>query len=223
MKDGPTVYAFAHTLSTVLLYLRESLVRISASDQPDLLNALWNKYGPYEDILLALSELYGRVSPHSLQFELTLFTMGLGSRGRTQRLPTIRGAPSQNNLNNLRISCFPYRTTICSFNLCHLCLHPGRNVTRISLRSWCLHRLRWAAPETASSKRGGRRRLRLLWAGRRGRGGGRHLRCPHSDTDQLPRFLPKGVVGRLAECAEVVDIAAEGAARSSAAWARVKA
>ncbi|RXW25020.1 hypothetical protein EST38_g783 [Candolleomyces aberdarensis] len=60
VKDGPTVYAFAHTLSTVLLYLRESLVRISASDQPDLLNALWNKYGPYEDIIRALSELYGR-------------------------------------------------------------------------------------------------------------------------------------------------------------------
>ncbi|KAJ3501424.1 hypothetical protein NMY22_g18931 [Coprinellus aureogranulatus] len=60
VKDGPTVHALAHSLSTVLVYLRETLFKISFTDDTDFLTAVWTKYGPYEDILNALSNLYGR-------------------------------------------------------------------------------------------------------------------------------------------------------------------
>lgn len=61
VKDGPTVHALAHSLSTVLIYLRETLFKISFTDNTGFLVAVWTKYGPYEDILNALSDLYGRV------------------------------------------------------------------------------------------------------------------------------------------------------------------
>lgn len=61
VKDGPTVHALAHSLSTVLVYLRETLFKISFADNVGFLTAVWTKYGPYEDILNALSDLYGRV------------------------------------------------------------------------------------------------------------------------------------------------------------------
>ena len=61
-KDSPTVHAFAHALSTVLVYIRESLADIASTDDPDLLTAIWSKYARFEDILAALTELYGRVS-----------------------------------------------------------------------------------------------------------------------------------------------------------------
>ncbi|KAF6763187.1 Spc98 family-domain-containing protein [Ephemerocybe angulata] len=60
VKDGPTVHALAHALSTVLIYLRESLVKTSASDDTGLFASVWSKYAPYEDILHAISDLYGR-------------------------------------------------------------------------------------------------------------------------------------------------------------------
>lgn len=60
-KDGPTVHAMAHALATVLTYLRETLVEAAGLDDSGLLGAVHSKYEPYEAIVLALSDLYGRV------------------------------------------------------------------------------------------------------------------------------------------------------------------
>ncbi|KAJ7497604.1 gamma-tubulin complex, DGRIP91/SPC98 component protein [Mycena latifolia] len=61
-KDGPTIHAFTHALSTVISFLRESLARCSPleSDTSITLSAVWCQYEPYEEVLVALSTLCGR-------------------------------------------------------------------------------------------------------------------------------------------------------------------
>lgn len=67
-REGPTIHAFTHSLSTVLVFLREVLSRSPPTD--DALNShnlstIWMHYEEYELILIALSSLYGRVSNQS--------------------------------------------------------------------------------------------------------------------------------------------------------------
>ncbi|KAK2464330.1 hypothetical protein APHAL10511_003787 [Amanita phalloides] len=61
-NDGATIHAFAHSISTILTYLREGISRCSAmvSLQGQQLSAIHMQYAIYEDILIALSSLYGR-------------------------------------------------------------------------------------------------------------------------------------------------------------------
>ncbi|KAJ7066627.1 gamma-tubulin complex, DGRIP91/SPC98 component protein [Mycena amicta] len=61
-KEGPTVHAFAHALSTILAYLRDKLADCShqGSDTSPILVAIWSEYKWYEDILAALGTLCGR-------------------------------------------------------------------------------------------------------------------------------------------------------------------
>ncbi|KAJ7282938.1 gamma-tubulin complex, DGRIP91/SPC98 component protein [Mycena rebaudengoi] len=64
-KDGPTIHAFTHALSTVLTFLRESLTQCppledEAPTENYTLTAVWSQYAQYEDVLVALSALCGR-------------------------------------------------------------------------------------------------------------------------------------------------------------------
>ena len=61
--DGPTIHAFAHSISTVLTYLREEISQRSTmvALQGQQLSAIYMQYAIYEDILTALSSFYGRV------------------------------------------------------------------------------------------------------------------------------------------------------------------
>ncbi|KAF9467451.1 gamma-tubulin complex, DGRIP91/SPC98 component protein [Collybia nuda] len=64
-REGPTVHAYAHTLSTTISYLRDGLARCPPlDDQPTAgqltLSAIWIQYGIYEELLIALSTLYHR-------------------------------------------------------------------------------------------------------------------------------------------------------------------
>ena len=65
-KEGPTIHAFAHSLATTLTYLREEFAKLppiqEAGVEKTALCALWMQYNIYEEILVALSDLYGRVS-----------------------------------------------------------------------------------------------------------------------------------------------------------------
>ncbi|TFK44260.1 gamma-tubulin complex, DGRIP91/SPC98 component protein [Crucibulum laeve] len=63
--EGPTVHAFAHSLSTLLTYLRDTLTRCPPSNESlafekPALSAIWMHYEIYEEILVALSSLYER-------------------------------------------------------------------------------------------------------------------------------------------------------------------
>ncbi|EFI28230.1 hypothetical protein CC1G_14255 [Coprinopsis cinerea okayama7 len=60
VKAGPTVHAFAHSLSSTLMYLRTVLVRLASDEIVVPPAASWMKYAVYEEILDALAELYGR-------------------------------------------------------------------------------------------------------------------------------------------------------------------
>ncbi|KAF9010717.1 gamma-tubulin complex, DGRIP91/SPC98 component protein [Cyathus striatus] len=64
VREGPTIHAFAHTLSTILIYLRDALTHLPPingnSSEAIPLTAVWMEYGIYEETLVALSELYGR-------------------------------------------------------------------------------------------------------------------------------------------------------------------
>ncbi|KAF7308550.1 Spindle pole body component [Mycena chlorophos] len=61
-KEGPTIHAFTHALSTILVYLRERLTECAPREgQTNLpLVAIWSAYEPYEDVLSALASLCGR-------------------------------------------------------------------------------------------------------------------------------------------------------------------
>ncbi|KAJ7045832.1 gamma-tubulin complex, DGRIP91/SPC98 component protein [Mycena alexandri] len=63
-KEGPTIHAFTHALSTILSFLRESLARCPPhEDQVSVtLSAVWSEYEPYEETLVALAALCGRGS-----------------------------------------------------------------------------------------------------------------------------------------------------------------
>ncbi|KAJ7091104.1 Spc98 family-domain-containing protein [Mycena epipterygia] len=58
-KEGPTIHAFTHALSTVLSFLRDSLARCP-DDTSTTLSAVWYQYERYEEILVALSAICGR-------------------------------------------------------------------------------------------------------------------------------------------------------------------
>ncbi|KAF5328834.1 hypothetical protein D9619_011684 [Psilocybe cf. subviscida] len=76
-KEGPTIHALAHSLSTSLDYLRELIARCPPSrsqlstQQNNLpLLEIWNEYVIYEQILDALASLFGRsndLSPSSYE------------------------------------------------------------------------------------------------------------------------------------------------------------
>ncbi|KAJ6587217.1 gamma-tubulin complex, DGRIP91/SPC98 component protein [Mycena vulgaris] len=61
-KEGPTIHAFTHALSTVLTFLRESLARLPPleDDVSITLASVWCQYERYEENLVALSTLCGR-------------------------------------------------------------------------------------------------------------------------------------------------------------------
>ncbi|KAJ7268667.1 Spc98 family-domain-containing protein [Mycena haematopus] len=61
-KEGPTIYAFAHSLSTILSFLRESLARCPPrEDQVSVaLCAVWGECERFKDILVSLAALCGR-------------------------------------------------------------------------------------------------------------------------------------------------------------------
>ncbi|KAJ7187937.1 gamma-tubulin complex, DGRIP91/SPC98 component protein [Mycena filopes] len=64
-KEGPTIHAFTHALSTILSFLRESLARCPPhEDQVSVtLSAVWSEYEQYEEVLMSLAALCGRVCP----------------------------------------------------------------------------------------------------------------------------------------------------------------
>ncbi|RDB16899.1 Gamma-tubulin complex component 3 [Hypsizygus marmoreus] len=71
-QEGPTVHAYAHSLSTVITYLRQTLARgPPINDPPGIqshtLSAIWTHYGIYEEILVALADMYGRDEAKSPQ------------------------------------------------------------------------------------------------------------------------------------------------------------
>ncbi|KAK7005800.1 spindle pole body component [Favolaschia claudopus] len=61
-KEGPTIHAFTHAVSTILSYLREALAQCPPQDEHSsiILAAAWVQYAPYKDILVALAALCGR-------------------------------------------------------------------------------------------------------------------------------------------------------------------
>ncbi|KAF7376426.1 Spindle pole body component [Mycena sanguinolenta] len=61
-KEGPTIHAFTHALSTILSFLRESLARCPPrEDQASVtLCTVWSECERYKDILVALAALCGR-------------------------------------------------------------------------------------------------------------------------------------------------------------------
>lgn len=91
-KEGPTIHAFAHSLATTLTYLREEFAKLppiqEAGVEKTALCALWMQYNFYEEILVALSDLYGRVN---IYFIFSTYVLNhLSERGTlTPRLPEI--------------------------------------------------------------------------------------------------------------------------------------
>ncbi|KAJ6625865.1 Spc98 family-domain-containing protein [Mycena sp. CBHHK59/15] len=64
-REGPTIHAFTHSLSTALTFLRESLARCPPlEDQTSADNctlaAVWTQYAQYEEVLVALAAFSGR-------------------------------------------------------------------------------------------------------------------------------------------------------------------
>ncbi|KAF8210658.1 Spc98 family-domain-containing protein, partial [Mycena galopus ATCC 62051] len=62
VKEGPTIHAFTHALSTILSFLRESLAECPPrEDQVSItLSAVWTECERYKDILVSLAALCGR-------------------------------------------------------------------------------------------------------------------------------------------------------------------
>ncbi|KAF8658255.1 hypothetical protein AX16_002031 [Volvariella volvacea WC 439] len=65
VHEGPTVYSFAHTLSSILAHLRNKMSGIPPiifdnAIEPFNWMAVWQEYGIYEETLVAISALYGR-------------------------------------------------------------------------------------------------------------------------------------------------------------------
>lgn len=67
-KEGPTVHALAHALSTTISFLREALAKCPPNqdqykgtrDNLPLL-AIWTHYAIYEELLITLTDVFGRV------------------------------------------------------------------------------------------------------------------------------------------------------------------
>ncbi|KAF4620414.1 hypothetical protein D9613_000179 [Agrocybe pediades] len=70
-REGPTVHALAHSISTSLDYIRDCItkcpptvddINANAGDFP--LQEIWSRYAVYEELLGALTDLYGRSWEH---------------------------------------------------------------------------------------------------------------------------------------------------------------
>jgi hypothetical protein len=67
-REGPTVHALAHALSTTISFLREALANCPPKqdqyqgicDNLPLL-AIWTHYAIYEELLVTLTDMFGRV------------------------------------------------------------------------------------------------------------------------------------------------------------------
>ncbi|KAG6832846.1 hypothetical protein H0H87_000200 [Tephrocybe sp. NHM501043] len=59
-QEGPTVHAYAHVLTTILMFLRQALARCALVTAQNTLSATWVQYEIYEETFVALAELYGR-------------------------------------------------------------------------------------------------------------------------------------------------------------------
>ncbi|EGO25726.1 hypothetical protein SERLADRAFT_448663 [Serpula lacrymans var. lacrymans S7.9] len=64
-RDGPTVHAFAHALSSTLAYVRNTLSSLSPNitgtqSKSNMLSAIWLRYGDLEGLLISLSSLCHR-------------------------------------------------------------------------------------------------------------------------------------------------------------------
>ncbi|KAG6850437.1 hypothetical protein H0H93_013309 [Arthromyces matolae] len=72
VQDGPTVHAYAHVLATIIAHLRRTLASCPPANDPlfvhGTLSAIWMRYSVYEETLVALAELYGRVGHLSSLF-----------------------------------------------------------------------------------------------------------------------------------------------------------
>ena len=66
-KEGPTIHAFAHSLSSALVYIRDALVNCPpsnaqiASGEKLMLSEICDQHSIYEDLLVALAALCNRV------------------------------------------------------------------------------------------------------------------------------------------------------------------
>lgn len=63
--EGASVYAFAHSLSIILTYLRNELSSYKPSHVASNLTSVWADYARYEEVLISISDLYERVCPAS--------------------------------------------------------------------------------------------------------------------------------------------------------------
>ena len=66
-KEGPTIHAFAHSLSSVLVYIRDALIICPPSNaqiesgEKLMLSEICAQHSIYEDLLVALAALCNRV------------------------------------------------------------------------------------------------------------------------------------------------------------------
>jgi len=67
-KEGPTVHALAHALSTTISFLREALTKCPPQQDQFKgicenlpLLAIWTHYAIYEELLVTLTDMFGRV------------------------------------------------------------------------------------------------------------------------------------------------------------------
>jgi hypothetical protein len=63
-KEGPTIHSLAHSLSATLDYVRQKLVECppnNTTNEEICLTQTWSYFAPYEELLVALADLCGRV------------------------------------------------------------------------------------------------------------------------------------------------------------------
>ncbi|KAF8800267.1 hypothetical protein BYT27DRAFT_6840741 [Phlegmacium glaucopus] len=65
-KEGPTIHAFAHSLSSALVYIREALASCpppnahTGSGEKSILSEICGQHSVYEELLVALAALCNR-------------------------------------------------------------------------------------------------------------------------------------------------------------------
>jgi uncharacterized membrane protein len=72
-KEGPTIHSLAHSLSATLDYIRQKLMECPPSNVPDekvCLTQIWCYFAPYEELLVALADLCGRVRHFTTFFNI---------------------------------------------------------------------------------------------------------------------------------------------------------
>lgn len=70
-QEGPTLYAFAHSLNSTIAFLRAKLMQSSPfvyddENYNDSLAACWLQFTPYDDVLKALTSMCDRVQHSTL-------------------------------------------------------------------------------------------------------------------------------------------------------------